>query len=137
MTNTEKQEFTKIIIKRAEAGKHIKFEYLRSWQEYKTNRICRQATKLLISSLQHSADSMFKQYCRNISSGTADVTLLLTRVALMRMVAFYRLELSTIEDMLDEYEAYLFDGKFLEQFLFYEIRPISECWDRRNMDNGF
>ena len=133
----DEQQMLADIIRKADAGEHTKFEYIRSWKEYKQRKMNCAALDMLIDSLDHSARSLLKRYCRAVEKGRADVTTLLVRERLLTTKAFYESELTMIADMLSEYDAFLCDGNFLSQFLFYEIRPISECWDRRNMDNGF
>jgi hypothetical protein len=125
------------IVKKAEAGEYTKFEYIKSWKEYKQRKMNCAALDMLIDSLEHSTRSLLKRYCKAVEKGCADITTLLVREKLLTTKAFYEQELSMIQDMILEYDAFLLDGNFLGQFLFYEIRPISECWDRRNMDNGF
>jgi hypothetical protein len=125
------------IVKRAEAGEHIKFEYIKSWREYKTRILNYKATELLIKGIERSAKALLRRYCKAVELGQGDVTALLVRSALLNTKHFYDKELAMIDDMISEYDAFLHDGNFISQFLFYETRPISECWDRRNMDNGF
>lgn len=137
MSKLDEQQMLADIVKRAEAGEHTKFEYIRSWKEYKQRRMNRAAVDMLIDSLERSTKSLLKRYCRAVEKGQADVTTLLVRNKLLTTKAFYECELKMIVDMIYEYEAYLMDCNLLGQFLFYEIRPISECWDRRDMDNGF
>jgi hypothetical protein len=136
MNNLEDQKMIADVVRRAESGEHIKVEWLRSWKEYKTLRITAKAVKLLVDSLSRSEKSLFKKYCKNVKCGTADVTTLLVRNTLLNTIDFYKIELDMVLDMIYEYEAYLMDGNFLFAFA-GEIRPISECWDRRDMDNGF
>lgn len=134
----EDKELLAEIIKRAEAGEHTKFEYIISWREYKIRRMNYKATEMLTKGLGRSIKSLLKRYCEAVELGRGDVTTLLVRDALLNTKSFYDKELSILEDIIYEYEAYLMDGEFLSQFLFYEIRPISECWDRRKTeDNGF
>lgn len=137
MNNQDQQQMLADIVKKAEAGEHTKFEYIRSWKEYKQRKMNSYALDMLIDSLEHSTKLLLKKYCRAVEKGQADVTTLLVRNTLFSTKAFYELELAAVIDMISEYEAYLWDNNFLNQFLFYEIRPISECWDRRDMDNGF
>ena len=133
----EDKELLAEIIKRAEAGEHIKFEYIKSWREYKTRILNYKATEMLIKGLERSAKSLLKRYYKAVELGKGDVTTLLVRKALLDTKSFYDKELAMIDDMISEYDAFLLDGNFISQFIFYETRPISECWDRRNMDNGF
>ncbi len=137
MNNQDQQQMLADIVKKAEAGEHTKFEYIKSWKEYKQRKMNCGALDMLIDSLEHSTRSLLNRYCNAVKKGCADITTLLVREKLLTTKAFYERELGMIQDMLSEYEAYLWDSGFISQFLFYEIRPISECWDRRNMDNGF
>jgi hypothetical protein len=131
MKDLEDQKLLADLVKRAESGEHTKFTWICSWSEYKSRQMNKRALKMLVSSLEYSTASLFKEHCKAIQNGTADITNLLVRNVLLQTAAFYRLELAMIEDMLDEYIAYLMDGNFLGQFLFYETRPWAECWDRR------
>ena len=133
----DKQQMLADIIRKADAGEHTKFEYIISWKEYKQRKMNCAALDMLIDSLDHSTRSLLKRYCRAVEKGRADVTTLLVRERLLTTKAFYESEFMMIADMLSEYDAFLRDGNFLSQFLFYEIRPISECWDRRDKGNGF
>jgi hypothetical protein len=137
MNNLDQQQMLADIVKRAEAGEHTKFEYIKSWKEYKQRKMSYSALSMLIASLEHSIRSLLKRYCKAVEEGRADVTTLLVREKLLTTKAFYERELAMVADMISEYEAFLWDSNFLSQFLFYEIRPISECWDRRDINNGF
>jgi hypothetical protein len=139
MKNVEDQKLLADLVKKAESGEHTRFTWICSWSEYRSHQTSKRALKMLVNSLEYSTASLFNEYCKAIPNGTADITNLLVRNVLLQTTEFYKLELAMIEDMLDEYEAYLFESfnNLLGQFLFYEIRPFSECWDRRNMDNGF
>jgi hypothetical protein len=133
----DEQQMLADIIKKADAGEHTKFEYIRSWKEYKQRKMNCAALDMLIDSLEHSTRSLLKRYCKAVEKGNADITTLLVREKLLTTKAFYERELAMVADIISEYDAFLWDGNLLSQFLFYETRPISECWDRRNMDNGF
>jgi hypothetical protein len=133
MSKQEDQKLLADLVKRAEVGEHVKIEYIRDWDTYSNHKVSYRATKMLVRSLKYSAKVLLKEYCRDIANGTADCTKLLVRNALLRTADFYKIEQDTILDMIYEYEAYLMDGNLLASY-FGEIRPISECWDRRGMD---
>jgi archaellum biogenesis protein FlaJ (TadC family) len=137
MNNQDQQQILADIVRKADKGEYTKFEYIRSWKDYKQRKMNCAALDMLIDSLEHSIRSLLNRYCKAVEKGCADITTLLVREKLLTTKAFYERELGMIQDMLSEYEAYLLDSGFISQFLFYEIRPISECWDRRDMDNGF
>lgn len=133
----EDKELLAEIIARAETGKHTKFEYIKSWREYKSRMLNRKATEMLIKGLDRSSETLLNRYCKAVELGQGDITSLLVRETLLKTKSFYDEELTIIEDMISEYIEFLWDGGFISQFIFYEIRPISECWDRRKQDNGF
>ena len=140
MNNQEQQQMLADIIKKAEAGEHTKFEYIRSWKEYKQRKMNYYALKMLRNSLKHSTKSLLKRYCKAVEKGEADVTTLLVREKLLATKAFYEREFYMVQDMIYEYEAYSMDWDLyalIDQFLLHKIRPISECWDRRDMEDGF
>lgn len=122
------------IIERANAGKHMPFEYIRNWTDYRRRKVSRHALKLLIESLTYNTNSMLDQHCKAVINGCSDISQLLVRNVLLQTIKFYENELAMIEDMINEYEAYLMDGNMLDSWLFNEYRPLSECWDRRGME---
>ena len=130
MDNTNNKMLAELI-ERAEAGEHTKFEYIRTWREYRTRKINRRALKLLVRGLNKSSKSLLKKYCKLVKTGSADVTMLLARNALLKAKEFYTKELEIVTDTIYEYEAYLMeDGNFLGSFV-GETRPISELRDYR------
>lgn len=131
MKNIEDQKFLADLFKRAEAGEHTEFSWIRSLSEYEFRQRNKSAIKVVINTLEHSTNALFKAYCEDVRKGSADITKLLIRNVLLRTIEFYRRELITVIDMISEYEAYLMDGNLIDSF-FGEIRPISELWDRRN-----
>lgn len=138
MNNTDDQKLLAELVKRAETGEHIKFDYIKSWSEYKSRKLSVKATEMLIKSLSRSADNLLKRYCKNVELGQADVTTLFVRDVLLRTREFYEKELEILFDMLDEYDAYLKGGlsifdNILEQFVFLDTRPSVSCYDYRKL----
>lgn len=133
MTNTEDQKLLATLIDKAEANDHTKFTYICHWTDYRSNRVARRALKLLINSLDAGAASLFNKHCEAVLEGSFGVTNLLIRNTLLKTASFYKAELAIIEDMLSEYEAYLFHdiSNFFKQFIFYETRRYAECYDYR------
>ena len=113
-----------------EAGEHTKFQLLQSWQEYLFTRNVKRAIKTLIKSLGAAANKQLKSYCKDIASGNSDFNRLLAYKYLNNILSFYLEELKITENMLDEYEAYLAAGNWLD-FIWSTKRPQSKLWDHR------
>ena len=60
------------IIQKAEVGKHVQFQLLRSWSEYRNVQKLFHAEHLLVTSLRKSARKQFIAYCKSVSTGNAE-----------------------------------------------------------------
>ena len=114
----------------ADSGERTKFKLLRNWQEYKYFKKVKYSTEVLIKFLYKIADNQLKSYCKDIVSGSTDVYKLLAYNHVMKIYRCYTEELNTIQDMLDEYEAYLASGNWPD-FVWGTDRPFDELWDHR------
>lgn len=110
------------LVERALAGEHTKFERLRFFHEYIGARIVCKSTKKVVEALDCSADELFKNYCWAVRYQKADVNQLLAYKQLRQAVSFYEEELDIIENILSDYEEYLFAGNFWKAVLFGEER---------------
>ena len=111
MTDQEKEtaELIENIISKALEGNAQEFQSILYWSDFRYYRKCATANKLLIKALKHSANKLFKEYCRTVIAGISDVTKLLAYLQLLDVVDFYVEELRTIQAMLDDYDMYLGD----------------------------
>ena len=117
----------------AEQGKHRQFQFLTNWSEYSNAKKLRRTYRLVVASIKQSADAQFKKYCKDIAAGESDVVKLLAYNATVKVMKFYKEELSIISDMIYEYEAYLMeDGNLAFTLLFNEQRPTSRLYDHRS-----
>ncbi len=117
MQDTEAQQLLLDILTYAEEDRSIEFRLIKSWNEF---RFCRQnagSTKLVIRALRSAAAGLFKTYCKEVSTGSADFTKLLAYSQLQDVIAFYERDLDTLKRMLDEYDEYLGQGHFWYSFL--------------------
>jgi hypothetical protein len=117
MEQTDAQELLLEILTTAEEGKSIEFRLITSWYSFINYWRDYKATKLIIRMLKESADKLFKSYCREVPTGSADFTQLLAYSQLQEVITFYERDLSTIRRMLDEYDDYLGNGHFWYSFL--------------------
>lgn len=118
------------LIYNAESGKHRQFQLLCSWQEYSRAKKVQRGHLLLVSSIKKSAAKLFKRYCADVATGNADVVKLLAYCSTIKVLRFYEEELTTITDMVDEYETYLICGNWLD-FILGSPRPVEKLFDHR------
>ena len=111
MQQTEAQELLLNIIEHTKEP-HTPFTFIINWAEF---RFCQQnhrATKLIIRTLESAAASLFKDYCRDVADGSADINKLLAVKQLEEVILYYEKELETLERMLNDYDEYLGQGNF-------------------------
>lgn len=111
MDNQDAEQLLQAILDNAEA-EPSEFRFIKSIYDFQYCLRLYKSTKLVIKVLKKASKRLFKTYCKDIVSGTADVTQLLAVDQLKDVIAFYETELKTIDDMLDEYEDYLWKGNF-------------------------
>jgi hypothetical protein len=107
MQDTDTQELLLEILNTAEEGKSIEFQLITSWAEFKFYWQVKRSTKAVIRTLKDAAKNLFRSYCREIPTGSADLTQLLAYSQLQDVIAFYEKDVGTLQKMLDEYDEYL------------------------------
>ena len=110
MNNDEAQQILEEILDYAENGEPIEFRLINSLADYRSRLISYKATKLVIKMLKQSSRQLFKTYCKDVTSGISDVTKLIAYSQLDDIILFYEQDLKTLDDMLNEYEDYLWHG---------------------------
>ncbi len=118
----DSRELIIALINRAKSGEHTKFEQLRFFDDYAGARVVYSATKKVVATLEHSADRLFKNYCKAVKQQQADVNLLLAYKQFELAISFYREETRIVKDILTDYENYLSEGNFIKAFIFGEAR---------------
>lgn len=127
------EEFISEVLTKAGSGKHRQFQLLRNWKEYANARQARRTLKLLTLSIKKSSRKFFKRYCTDITTGNTDIVKLLAYCAIADVLKYYEEELSIVNEMIYEYEAYLMEGNLLWTWLFNEQRPVDKLWDHRGL----
>ena len=112
MDNQDAEYLLQAILENAES-KPSEFRFISSLADYGESLRLYKSTKLVIKILKSASNSIFKTYCKAVTSGISDVTQLLAFSQLDEVIAFYKQELNTINNMLDEYEEYLRHGNLL------------------------
>ena len=126
------EDLTSELIYNAESGNHRQFQYLRNVKEYYRVRQLKRAHVILVSSIKQSLTKQFNTYCKAVVTGKTDVIKLLAYCTTKKVLSFYEEELSTINDMIIEYECYLANGNWLD-FVLGTHRPFDKLWDHRGL----
>lgn len=128
------EELVTDLVYKAESGKHRQFQLLLNWQEYRYTRKLRRSHALLVTSIDKSAKRLLKRYCKDIVAGKSDVIKLMAYYTTIKVLRYYKEELRLLTEMIDEYEAYLLSGNFMDFIgacLLFEERPKDKLWDHR------
>lgn len=128
--NEEFQQIALAILKHAQEEKNLEFRFLQSWPEYLFYLDRHRSLKYIIKVLYTSATRLFKSYCRAIAIGKADFTELIAYQQIVSVVNFYKQDLFTITEMVDEYQHYLLYGNFFWSIL-GRPRPSLDLVDYR------
>lgn len=119
------------------AGEHNKFEYIKNIKEFFIIRKAKSGLKKIVKVFDKVCNTAFKDYCKQVKSGTADFNLLYIYTQYRACKKFYEEELETLKDMTDEYWTYIDSGNFLNQFLFFKTREYHELYDfRKHQETG-
>ena len=127
--NTQK-ELLNILLDHADKGEHLKFRFIKTWQEYWTVYSNMRAVRFLVKNLVKSYKNTFKKYCKAIPTGETQFIKLIACNTLRSAIAFYEEEHNILFDMLEEFETYAARGKFLDPLIFGQ-RLDQDLWDHR------
>ena len=117
MNDTEANQLLLEIINKAKEGQAQPFRPICYWSEFRYYCGCVRSTKLLLRTLELSANKLFKEYCQDVITGISDVKMLIAYSQLLDIIDFYRTDLETMQAMLTEYDDYLGEGNFWRSFL--------------------
>lgn len=130
MNKKEEQQLLTTIFEQANSAKPSEFHFICNWTDYKFYRGKRKSYRLLIRILNKGATRLLRGYCNSVVTGDANFLKLLAYQQLLQVIEFYEKELNTYIDMINEYEAYLFEGNLLWSFL-GGYRPEEDLRDFR------
>lgn len=117
MQDNEAQQLLLEILSHAEEGKFTEFHFITTWKDFIYYWRLSKSNKVIIKALRDAANNVFKEYCKEVVLGTADLTQLLAYSHLQDVIAFYEKDLLVLKRMLDEYDEYLGQGHFWHSFL--------------------
>lgn len=117
MTDTDAKQVILEILNKAQEGRALSFRQIVYWTDYIEYLKLTRSTKLIIKTLEISAKNLFKEYCKDVIAGISDVNKLLAYSQILDIIAFYKNELNTLRQMIDDYDGYLGEGHFWYSFL--------------------
>ena len=131
MLNTEARELLLEIIDHAKETKPSEFRLLTNWEDYRYYLGKCRSYKLLVKGLKKSSDRLFKKYCKSVIAGVSDLVTLLAYQRLINTMSFYQKEVETLQDMIDEYQTYMFSGNFFWAYVMQYPRDERDLRDFR------
>ena len=115
MNNTEADQLLQAILDKVEA-EPSEFRFIESWVDFVICHRNYRANKIIINVLNKASNQLFTDYCKTVTPGISDVTQLMAFSQLPDIIDVYKKELSTLDDMLNDYEDYLWNGNFFYSF---------------------
>lgn len=136
LTDDKKAELVNSLIKRAEEGKHIEKETLTNIYAYKAAKEMRNAVEKVVLSMRKSANAMFSNYIKAIKGKevednqipeATEFAYLLAYKSLYKFEYFYTVEFNLIQEMIEEYENYIFKSpaRMVTHVLGYDREDIA------------
>ena len=102
------------LITKALANEQTVFQLIANEGMWKTTRAFIRGTKKVIKLFKSLTKNSELMYCEQIKAGKQDLELLLARIQFGVCTSFYQRELEIAQDMLKEYNAYVFGGHLLK-----------------------
>lgn len=120
----------KLFMQKANEGKNLKFEYIEHLGEYFMLNRYKKALKKIVQNYVNAYWERYDKYCKLVltySNKDLDLDMLLTIKACENCVDYYNVDIETLDNMLQEFRAYIFNGHFTSTILNNETRSISDC----------
>lgn len=134
---TEKERlFKELIIKALDNGEQSKFDFIKNYNEYRAVKVCQSSLKKVIKMFDQIAQAVQNEYIELVLRGKDDFNLLYIFRQYLEVKRFYEQELTTANDMLDEYDNYTWSGHLIDQYLLFKTRPEKDLVDTRKGKNG-
>ena len=135
-TEEDKRNLTDALMKRAEAGEHIEKETLCNIYSYKAAKEMRNAVEKVALAMRKSANHMFSNYLNlikgkeikdNLIPGASEFAYLLAYKELVKFEHFYTVEFNIIQEMIEEYESYIFrsPARMVTHILGYDREDVA------------
>ena len=112
------EEIDQLFMNKAHKEKNTEFEYIDSLGEYFLIKRFRKALKQIVKNYESHKCTLYNNYCKLIetyANNDESLTMLLTVKAYEKCISYYKTEIETVSNMLEEYCFYIYSGHFLEQ----------------------
>ena len=113
MQESEAIEIINQLIMQAQEGEHTEVHLISTLSEYFFYLGQAKSLRVVLRVLRNSSNFVFKAYCRGIVIGTSNIDELLAYQQLRGIIPYYEQELEIVNDMIVEYEDYLFFGNLI------------------------
>jgi hypothetical protein len=135
-TEEVKRDLTEALMKRAESGEHIEKETLCNIYSYKAAKEMRNAVEKVTIAMRKSANAMFENYIKAIKGNeiknsqipeASEFAYLLAYKELVKFEHFYTIEFNLIQEMIEEYESYIFrnPARMVTHILGYDREDVA------------
>lgn len=133
---SEKEDLFNSLVEAAIKNKTTPFEYIKNIDELAVAKECKRSINKVITMFTKMQKAMYKTYCKKVKKGEFDFNLLVAHKKYEFCQNFYKKEIAILEDMMDEYQAYLNSGHYIDQYVKLETRRGVELYDHRNPNNN-
>jgi hypothetical protein len=113
---------------RALTGNHVKFEFIRSIDEYRVARLYNKGILKILSGYKVAAKEALREYRTSLREGKEDVIDLINHRDFLRCVKFYQEELCLSSYMIREYGDYILQGHIMDTIRGV-YRPEEDLYD--------
>ena len=107
MANTDIAQLLASIIEYAATSPNTEFKQICSLAEYRFYKKKIKNCRMLIKALDKTGKKLFDNYCKNIKTGTADFTAILIYQRIHQTIEFYKREIDTYLDMIEDFNLFL------------------------------
>jgi hypothetical protein len=135
MSTTDQEELFKLLTEKALTDEHNAWEFIKNPTEWSLMRKTKAGLYKVIELYERVYKKVYQEYCKQVSKNVHDFTMLVALKQYQHCIDFYTQELATTLDMLEEYQAYLWQGHFFTQFVYQRDREVWHMWDHRQGDS--
>ena len=107
MANTDLAQFLAEIIEYATTSPNTEFRQICCLEEYIFYKKKIKSCNMLIKALNNTSKRLFNNYCKSIKIGTANFTVILVNQRVYQTIEFYKREIDTYLDMLEDFKLFL------------------------------
>lgn len=134
--NDDELIFKELVTKALEYGEHAEFEFIKNYAELNAIKLCKSGLRKVIKVFKTVTSGIYKEYCRLVETGESDFNLLYAYNQYLEVLKYYEQELAIANDMIDEYDNYVWSGHLIDQYLLFKTRPEEDLVDTRKPKNG-